>query len=65
MRSSDKRSSYSPVPSADDVERRVRSGTSFLASLTPEQLEMIKAYDGPEIMGRSDGPRRKPGENRG
>lgn len=46
------------VPSVEEVERRVRSGTSFLASLTPEQWEMIMSYDGPEILGRG-GPKRK------
>jgi hypothetical protein len=53
------------VPSLAEAERRMRKHAGFFASLTPEQLEMIKAYDGPEILGRSDGPRRKLDENRG
>jgi len=53
------------IPSLAEAERRMRGHPSFLASLTPEQWEMIKAYDGPEVLGRGDGPRRKPDELHG
>ena len=30
----------------------------LFASLTPEQLEAVKAYDGPELFGNPNGPKR-------
>jgi hypothetical protein len=31
--------------------RRMRSAPGFFASLTPEQLEFMRTYDGPEVHG--------------
>lgn len=31
--------------------RRMNPGSSFLDSLSPEDLEFIRAYDGPEVLG--------------
>lgn len=31
--------------------QRMRSAPSFLARLSPEQLELIRSYDGPENLG--------------
>jgi hypothetical protein len=46
------------APSVEEAERRMRRNPGFLASLTPEQLAMIREYKGPEVLGRRDGPRR-------
>jgi hypothetical protein len=49
------RSRNAPAPSLDEVReearRRIRSRPGYLASLSPEQLEAILNYDGPEILG--------------
>lgn len=47
------------LPPFEEAERRLRSRPGFIASLTPEQIEAIKAYDGPEALGPANGPRRK------
>jgi hypothetical protein len=43
----------------EDVEERMRSYRGFFARLTPEQIEAIKAYDGPDVLGDPNGPKRK------
>jgi hypothetical protein len=55
-----RRSLYSPppLPSLEEAERRMRSHPGFFASLTPEQWAAIKAYDGPEVWGNRNGPKR-------
>ncbi|HST59806.1 MAG TPA: hypothetical protein VLK84_13975 [Longimicrobium sp.] len=55
-----RRSWYSPppIPSLEEAERRMRNHPGFFASLTPEQLAAIKAYDGPEVWGNRNGPKR-------
>jgi len=55
-----RRSWYSPppMPSLEEAERRIRSRPGFIASLTPEQIAMITAYDGPEVFGNPNGPKR-------
>lgn len=35
----------------DEARERMRSKPGFFASLSPEQLEMIRSYDGPENFG--------------
>lgn len=47
-----------PLPSLKEAERRMRSHPGFIASLTPEQRAMIDAYDGPEVWGNLNGPKR-------
>jgi hypothetical protein len=47
-----------PLPAMEEVEARLHSRPGFIASLTPEQIEAIMAYDGPEVLGPADGPRR-------
>jgi hypothetical protein len=46
------------APALDEVReearRRIRSRPGYLASLSPEQLEAILDYDGPEILGPRD-----------
>jgi len=44
--------------SFDAALARMRSRPSLLSTLTPEQWEMLERYDGPEVLGRADGPRR-------
>ncbi|HLM69064.1 MAG TPA: hypothetical protein VK358_16105 [Longimicrobium sp.] len=46
------------MPSLEEAERRIRSRPGFIASLTPEQIAMITAYDGPEVFGNPNGPKR-------
>lgn len=47
------------LPSLEEAERRLRSEPGFIASLTPEQIAAMDAYDGPEVLGPRNGPRRK------
>jgi hypothetical protein len=35
----------------EEGRRRLRSARRFLPSLTPEQLEFMRTYDGPEVHG--------------
>lgn len=35
----------------EEGRRRLRSAPGFFASLTPEQLEYLRSYDGPEYLG--------------
>jgi hypothetical protein len=55
-----RRSWCSPLllPSIEEAERRMRSRPGFIASLTPEQIAMLTTYDGPEIWGDPNGPKR-------
>jgi hypothetical protein len=48
-----------PLPSMEEVEERMRNYRGFFARLTPEQIAAIDAYDGPEVLGSVDGPKRK------
>lgn len=54
-----RRSWFYPPPSMEEVEERLRSDRGFFASLTPEQRAAMEAYDGPEVLGDPNGPRRK------
>ncbi len=36
----------------------MRNHPGFIASLTPEQIAAVKAYDGPEVFGNRNGPKR-------
>jgi hypothetical protein len=47
------------LPTEEEAERILRSRPGFFASLTPEQIEAIKAHDGPEVLGPANGPKRK------
>jgi hypothetical protein len=47
------------LPTEEEAERILRNRPGFFASLTPEQIEAIKAYDGPEVLGPANGPKRK------
>ena len=47
-----------PLPSMEEVEERLRNYRGFFASLTPEQIAAMDAYDGPEVLGDPNGPRR-------
>jgi hypothetical protein len=47
-----------PLPSIEEAEARMRSHRGFFASLTREQIAFIKAWDGPEICGDPNGPKR-------
>jgi hypothetical protein len=35
----------------EEARERMRNGRGFFASLTPEQMEIIRTYDGPENFG--------------
>ena len=48
-----------PLPSIEEAERRMRNRSGFIASLTPEQIAMIRAQDGPELWGNPIGPKCK------
>lgn len=39
------------APSREEIRRRIRSKPGIFDSLTPEALEYIRNYDGPENMG--------------
>jgi hypothetical protein len=47
-----------PPPSleevAEDARRRIRSKPGFFASLSPEARELIRNFDGPEMLGPPD-----------
>lgn len=49
------------LPTDEEAERILRSRPGFIASLTPEQLAAIEAWDGPDpdVLGDPNGPRRK------
>lgn len=38
-------------PTREEARRRLQSKPGFFASLSPETLEYIKVYDGPENLG--------------
>jgi hypothetical protein len=48
-----------PPPSleevSEDARRRIRSKPSFFASLSPEARELMRNYDGPEMLNRPHG----------
>lgn len=46
------------MPSPEQARRRILSKPGFFATLSPEAWEYVRNYDGPEIMGPPDGPRR-------
>jgi hypothetical protein len=48
-----------PLPSIEEAERRMRNRPGFIASLTPGQIAMIRAHDGPELWGNPNGPERQ------
>jgi hypothetical protein len=48
-----------PLPTMEEVEERMRGYRGFIASLTPEQIAAMDAYDGPEVLGPANGPKRK------
>jgi hypothetical protein len=47
------------LPPIEEVEERMRGYRGFIASLTPEQIAAMDAYDGPEVLGPANGPKRK------
>lgn len=47
------------LPTPEQVEERMRNYRGFYASLTPEQRAAREAYDGPEVLGPANGPRRQ------
>jgi hypothetical protein len=47
------------LPTEEEAERILRSRPGFFASLTPEQRAAMDAYDGPEVLGPANGPKRK------
>ena len=47
-----------PLPTMEEVEERLRNYRGFFASLTPEQRAAMDAYDGPEVLGPANGPKR-------
>lgn len=47
------------VPTDEQVEERLRNYRGFIARLTPEQIAAMDAYDGPEVLGPANGPKRK------
>lgn len=47
-----------PLPSIEEAEARIRSRPGFLASLSPEQIAFIKSWDGPDLLGSPNGPKR-------
>ncbi|HEU4881675.1 MAG TPA: hypothetical protein VFT45_05505 [Longimicrobium sp.] len=47
------------LPTEEEADRILRSRPGFIASLTPEQIEAINAYDGPEVLGDPNGPKRE------
>lgn len=54
-----RRTWYAPPPTMEEVEERIRGYRGFFASLTPEQLAFVKAWDGPDIHGDPNGPKRQ------
>jgi len=49
---------FSPPPPFEEALARIRGYQSLLSRLTPEQWAAIKAYDGPEVFGDPNGPKR-------
>jgi hypothetical protein len=47
------------LPTEEEAERILRNRPGFFASLTPEQRAAMYAYDGPEVLGPANGPKRK------
>jgi hypothetical protein len=47
------------LPTIEEAERILRSRPGFIASLTPEQIAAMDAYDGPEVLGSPNGPKRQ------
>jgi hypothetical protein len=47
------------LPTEEEAERILRSRPGFFASLTPEQRAAMYAYDGPEVLGPANGPKRE------
>jgi hypothetical protein len=41
-------------PSREEIRRRMRSKPGIIDSLTPEQLDYFRNYDGPEHLGPPD-----------
>jgi hypothetical protein len=39
------------APSREEIRRRIHSKPGIIESLTPEALEYLRSYDGPEIHG--------------
>ena len=54
-----RRSWFYPPPSMEEVEEQLRSYRGFFAPLTQAQRAAIEAYDGPEVLGNPNGPKRK------
>jgi hypothetical protein len=46
------------LPTEEEAERILRNRPGFFASLTPEQRAAMYAYDGPEVLGPANGPKR-------
>ena len=47
-----------PLPTMEEVEERMRNYRGFFSSLTPEQIEAIKACEEFEVLGPANGPKR-------
>ncbi len=48
-----------PLPTMEEVEERMRDYRGFFARLTPEQIAAIGCYNGPEVLGPANGPKRE------
>jgi hypothetical protein len=46
------------LPTLEEAERILRDRPGFFARLTPEQIAAMDAYDGPEVLGPANGPKR-------
>jgi hypothetical protein len=53
-----RRSMWAPAPTIEEVEERLRGFRGFFASLTPDQLALLMDWEGPEILGDPNGPKR-------
>jgi hypothetical protein len=50
-----------PLPTMEEVEERLHNYRGFIARLTPEQIALMEAWDGPDpdVLGDPNGPKRK------
>lgn len=46
------------LPTDEQIQERLRNHRGLFARLTPEQREAMYAYDGPDVLGPANGPRR-------
>jgi hypothetical protein len=48
-----------PLPSMEEVEERMRNYHGLWETLSKEDREFLRTYDGPEVLGNPNGPKRK------